>query len=180
VSRRYFQNINQSNTVINSTVINKTYNNTDVTNVVYANRQVPGAVVAVPATAFVQSQRVSGAAVQVSPDVLVKAPLSVVPSLAPTEMSVRVNAAQGEKPPARVLARSVVARRAPPAPQLGLAAQQPQLTAKPGKPLDDDARKELNPAATAAVFKVVTQPKAAPAPKVATHGTLQQRPASPE
>ncbi len=59
VSRRYFQNINQSNTVINNTVINNYYNNTNVTNVVYANRQVPGAVVAVPATAFVQSQRVS-------------------------------------------------------------------------------------------------------------------------
>ena len=122
VSRRYFQNINQSNTVINSTVINKTYNNTDVTNVVYANRQVPGAVVAVPATAFVQSQRVSGAAVQVSPDVLFKAPVAAVPSLAPTEMSVRVNATQGDKPPARVLARSIVARTAPPA-QRGLAAQ---------------------------------------------------------
>jgi hypothetical protein len=123
-SRRYFQNINQSNTVINSTVINKTYNNKDVTNVVYANWKVPGAVVAVPAMAFVQSQRVSGAAVQVSPDVLVKAPVAAVPSPAPTEMGVRVNAAQGDKPPARMLARSVVARTAPPA-QFGLATQKP-------------------------------------------------------
>jgi len=122
VSRRYFQNINQSNTVINSTIINKTYNNTNVTNVVYANWKVPGAVVAVPATAFVQSQRVSRAAVQVSPDVLVKAPVEVFLSLAPTEVSVRVNATQGDKPPARVLARSIVARTAPPA-QRGLAAQ---------------------------------------------------------
>jgi hypothetical protein len=162
VSRRYFENINQSNTVINNTVINNYYNNTNVTNVVYANRQVPGAVVAVPATAFVQSQRVSRVAVQVSPDVMVKAPVAVVPPLAPTETSVRGNAAQGDKPPARVLERPVVARTAPPAPRVGFAVQQPQLAAKPGKPLDDDARKELKPAATAPVVKVVAETKVVP------------------
>ena len=64
VSRGYFENVNRSNTVINTTVINNYYNNTNVTNVVYANRQVPGAVVAVPTTAFVQSQPVSRAAVR--------------------------------------------------------------------------------------------------------------------
>ena len=68
VSRGYFENVNRSNTVINTTVINNYYNNTNVTNVVYANRQVPGAVVAVPTTAFVQSQPVSRAAVRVSRD----------------------------------------------------------------------------------------------------------------
>jgi hypothetical protein len=162
VSRRYFQNINQSNTVINNTVINNTYNNTNVTNVVYANRQVSGAVVAVPATAFVQSQRVSRVAVQVSPDVMVKAPIAVVPPLAPTEKSVRGNAAHRDKPPARVLERPVVARTAPPAPRVGFAAQQPQLATKPGKPLDDDARKELKPAASAPVVKVVAETKVAP------------------
>jgi hypothetical protein len=162
VSRRYFQNINQSNTVINNTVINNYYNNTNVTNVVYANRQVPGAVVAVPATSFVQSQPVSRVAVQVSPDVMVKAPVAVVPPLAPTEKSVRGNAAQGDIPPARVLERSVVVRTAPPAPRVGFAAQQPQLAAKPGKPLDDDARRELKPAATAPVVKVVAETKVAP------------------
>jgi hypothetical protein len=157
VSRRYFQNINQSNTIISNTVINNTYNNTNVTKVVYANRQVPGAVVAVPATAFVQSQRVSRAAVQVSPDVLAKAPVAVVPSLAPTEENVRGNAAQGDRPPARVLERPVVARTAPPAPRVGIAAQQPQLAAKPRRPLDDDAGKELKPAATAPIVKVVAE-----------------------
>ena len=168
VSRRYFQNINQSNTIISNTVINKTYNSTNVTNVVHANRQVPGAVVAVPAMAFVQSQRVSRVAVQVSPDALVKAPVAVAPSLPPTELSVRGNAAQGDKPPARVLARSIVARTAPPAPRVAFAAQQQQLAAKPRKPLADDARMEMKPEATASVAKVVAQPKAAPAPKVAT------------
>ena len=75
VSRGYFENINRSNTVINTTVINNYYNNTNVTNVVYANRQVPGAVVAVPTTAFVQSQPVSRAAVRVSREMIVSAPV---------------------------------------------------------------------------------------------------------
>ena len=56
---RYFESVNRSNTVVNNTVINNTYNNVNVTNVVYANRQVPGAVVAVPTTTFVQSQPVA-------------------------------------------------------------------------------------------------------------------------
>ncbi len=66
MSRRYFEDINSSNTVINNTVINNYYNNTNVTNNVYVNRQVPGAVVAVPRTVFAQSQPVSSAMVRVS------------------------------------------------------------------------------------------------------------------
>jgi hypothetical protein len=167
VSRGYFERVNVSNTVINNTVINNYYNNTNVTNVVYANRRVPGAVIAVPATTFVQSQPVSRSAVRVSEDMMVKAPVTVVPHMAPTEKSVRGNAAQADKPPPRVFERPVVARTAPPAARVGFAAQQPQLIAKPGQPLDDAARKELKPvaAAPAPVVKVVAQPKEAPPTK---------------
>jgi len=162
VSRRYFENINRSNTVVNNTVINNTYNNINVTNVVYANQRIPGAVVAVPTTAFVQSQPVSQATVRVSQEVMVKAPVTVLPQLAPTEKSVRGNAAQRDKPPARVFERPVVARTAPPAAPIGFAAQQPYLAAKPGKPLDDAARKELKPAAAAPAVRVVAETKVAP------------------
>jgi hypothetical protein len=167
VSRRYFENVNHSNTVINNTVINNTYNNINVTNVVYANQRVPGAVVAVPATTFVQSQPVSRSAVRVSQDIMVKAPVTVVPHLAPTEKSVRGNASQGDRPPARVFERPVVARTAPPAARVGFAAQQPQLAAKPGTPLDETARRELKPAAAAPApaVKVVAQEKVAPPTK---------------
>jgi hypothetical protein len=167
VSRGYFERVNVSNTVINNTVINNTYNNINVTNVVYANQRVPGAVVAVPATTFVQSQPVSRSAVRVSEDMMVKAPVTVVPHMAPTEKSVRGNATQGDKPPPRVFERPVVARTAPPAARVGFAAQQPHLIAKPGQPLDDAARKELKPvaAAPAPVVKVVAQPKEAPPTK---------------
>ena len=161
VSRRYYEDINRSNTVINNTVINNTYNNINVTNV-YANQRVQGAVVAVPATAFVQSQPVSRAAVRVSQEVLVKAPVTVVPVMAPTEISVRGNAAQGARPPARVLERPVVARTAPPPAPVGFAAQQPQLASKPGKPLDDAARRELKPVAAAPAVKVIEAKVAQP------------------
>ena len=110
VSRGYFENVNRSNTVINNTVINNYYNNTNVTNVVYANRQVPGAIVAVPTTAFVQSQPVGRAAVRVTREMVASAPVAVVAPVAPTEKSVRGAAAPGDKPPPRVVR---AARRRP-------------------------------------------------------------------
>ena len=171
VSRGYFENINRSNTVINTTVINNYYNNTNVTNVVHVNRQVPGAIVAVPTTVFVQSQPVSRAAVRVSRDAIVSGPVAVVPTVAPTARSVRGDSAQRDRPPSRVFERPVVARTAPPAARVGFAEQQQQLTAKPGRPLDDAARKDLKPAAPAPapVVKVVAPaqvaaPTAAPPP----------------
>jgi hypothetical protein len=171
VSRSYFENVNRSNTVINNTVINNTYNTTNVTKVVYVNRQVPGAVVAVPTTTFVQSQPVSRAAVRVNRETVARAVVAVSPSVAPTERSVHGAAVPADKPPARVFERPVVARSAPPAAHVGFAAQQQQLTLTPGKPLEEAARKTLKPAADAprAVVKVlapaqVAPPKAPPPP----------------
>jgi len=157
VSRGYFENVNRSNTVINNTVINNYYNNTNVTNVVYANQRVPGAVVAVPTTVFAQSQPVSRSAVRVSQQVVATAPVAVMPSVAPTQTSVRGAARPGDQPPQRTFERAVVARSAPPAAAVGFAAQQQQLAAKPGQPLDDNARRQLKPAAAApaAVVRVV-------------------------
>jgi hypothetical protein len=185
VSRGYFENVNRSNTVINNTVINNYYNNTNVTNVVYANRQVAGAVVAVPTTTFVQSQPVGRAAVRVAPATIASAPVAVVPAVAPTERSVRGAAAAGDKPPPRVFERSVVARTAPPAAPVGFAAQQQQLAAKPGKPLDDTARRELKPAAAtpAPVVNVIAPAKISPpasAPPRVAGGSKQEQVGKPE
>jgi len=164
VSRGYFENVNRSNTVINTTVINNYYNNSNVTNVVYANRQVQGAVVAVPTATFVQSQPVQRAAVRVSPAMVASAPVATVAAVAPTERSVRGAGAAGDKPPPRVFERTAVARTAPPAATASFAAQQQQLAAKPGKPLDDTARREIKTAAPVAVptLKVVTPTQIAP------------------
>jgi hypothetical protein len=162
-SRGYYENINRSNTVINNTVINNTYNNSNVTDVVYANRRVPGAVVAVPTTTFVQSQPVSRAVVRISQETMVSVPVAVAPSVAPTEKSVHGAAAQGAKPPTRVFERPVVARTAPPAAHVGSAGQQSQLSTNPGTPLDDAARKGLKPAPAmpVPVVKVLSPPREA-------------------
>jgi hypothetical protein len=151
VSRGYFENINRSNTVVTTTVINNYYSNTNVTNVVYANRQVAGAVVAMPTTAFVQSQPVGRAAVRVTQDNRLGGPVAFAPPAAPTLQSVRGAAAQGDKPPPRAFERTIVARTAPPAAPIGFAAQQQQLAARPGTPLDDAARRQLKPAAAVTV-----------------------------
>lgn len=158
VSRIYFDRINRGNTVVNSTVINNTYNSyntTNITNVVYVNRAVPGAVVAVPTTVFMQSQPVARAALPVSREQLARAPAANVALVAPTEQSVHGAAPHGDKPPPRVFERPVVARSAPAAVPLGLAAQREQLTAMPGRPLDDAARKALPAPAVVAPAPVV-------------------------
>ena len=166
VSRAYFENLNRSNTVINNTVIYNSYNTTNVTNVVYANRQIPGAVIVVPTTTFVQSQPVSRAVVRLSQDAIASAPVTLSAALTPTERSVRGAAGPGDRPPVRVFERPIVARSAVPAPAAGFAAQQPQLILRPGRPLDDTARRELRPGAGTPVPNVkvlVPVPLAPPA-----------------
>ena len=166
VSRVYFENVNLSNTVINTTVINNYYYNPNITNIVYNNRRVPGAVVAVPKTTFVQSRPVARESAPVFPDLIADTPVVTAPPVAPTERSVRGAGAGRDQPPARVFERPVIARSAPPAAPPGFAAQQPQLTAKPGKPLDDAARRELKPAVVmpAPTVKVVPPSREATRP----------------
>ena len=189
VSRNYFENVNRSNTVINTTVINNYYDNRKVTNVVYANRHVAGAVVAVPTSAFVQSQPVSRAAVHVSRESLVRAPVAAAALVAPTQTSVHGTGARTDKPPSRVFDRPVVARTAPPAAHVGFAAQQHRLIATPGRPLDENTRKELKaaPAVKAPTIKVITpaivaQPTGRPPPATPVAPTRDARgkPEKPE
>jgi FecR protein len=178
VSRGYFENINRSNTVINNTVIHNYYDNVNVTNVVHANRRVPGAVVAVPANAFVQSQSVAKASVRVARDVIAGGSFAVAPPIAPTEQSVRGAAAQRDRPPARTFERPVVARTAPPAAHVGFAAQQQRLSATPGRPLDEAERKGLRPAAAAPtpVVKIVAPPAPSATPREAPPPPRAQSP----
>ena len=169
-SRGYYENVNRSNTVVNTTVINNSYNQTTVNNIVYANRQVPGAVIAVPAATFAQSRPVAHAALPVSRETAAGGPVEVAPAVAPTARSVQGGAAAeaAGKPPPRGFERPVVAHTAPPPAHAGFAAQQQQLAATPGRPLDEAARHALKPAvsAPAPVLKIVgpaTAPAVAPA-----------------
>jgi len=172
VSRTYFDNINRSNAVIapttitnvyNTTIVNNTSNVTQVSNVVYANQLVTGAVVAVPTQAFVQSQPVAKASVQLPREVVVSAPVLRVASVAPVQQSVQGGAIEAAaKPP--TLVQAVVARTAPPPAPLPFAAQQSQLAARPGTPIDDAQRTQLKPAVPAVVAPKVSVVAAAPVP----------------
>ena len=172
VSRSYFDSINRSNAVIapttitkvyNTTIVNNTTNITQVTNVIYANQQVPGAVVAVPTQAFVQSQPVAKATVQLTRDVLVRAPVIRVAGVAPVQQSLHGGAREAAtKPPVRE--HAVIARTAPPPAPLPFAAQQTQLAARPGRPIDEAQRTQIKPAAPAVEAPKVSVVAAAPAP----------------
>ncbi|MEO8386044.1 MAG: DUF6600 domain-containing protein, partial [Betaproteobacteria bacterium] len=176
VSRNYFERINRSNTnfnnsVISNAVISNTYNRANRTNAAYANESVPGAVIAVPTLAFVQSRPVARAAISVSRTAIANAPVAAVPRIAPGAQSVRGAAVQSSAPPPRIFDRPVVARSVPPAPPASFAVQQQQLTRGQGNPLDAAARRDLRPpvSAPAPAVKVVapaqiTQPTAPPPP----------------
>ncbi|HEY8907214.1 MAG TPA: DUF6600 domain-containing protein, partial [Rhodoferax sp.] len=154
VSRGYFDRVNRSNAVIPSTTISNVYNvyNTNVTKtnntvvnvtqVAYVNRRIPGAVVAAPVRAFMQSQSVSKLAVAVSKDAANRADVTHVAAIVPTAQSVHGGAPDARsKPPTHE--RRIVARTAPPAPAPTFAAQQSQLAEKPGTPIDDQQRKQI-------------------------------------
>src|SRR3984893_14813931 len=65
-SPKYITNVHTTNTTFQQTVINNIVNN-NVQNTTHVNQQVPGAVTAVPKTAFVNAQPVAQAAVKVAP-----------------------------------------------------------------------------------------------------------------
>ena len=192
VSRGYFDNINRSNAVIAPTTITNVYNTTNVTNTtivnnttnivktVYVNQQVRGAVVAVPAQAFAQSQSVARAAVPLSREAALSAPVAHVATVAPVQQSVHGGAPVAlAKPPARELA--VVAHTAPPPPPVPFAEQQKHLATNPGKPIDEAQRVQLKPAVVpgpAAKVSVIAAARA-PAPSAAPPATAPA-PKTPE
>jgi hypothetical protein len=180
VSRGYFENINRSNTVINNTVINNSFNTTSVSNVIYANRRIPGAVIAVPKNAFVQSLPVPGARLRATQEQLAGAPVTAAPHVAPTEQSLRGAGAARQRPAGRAFERPVFASAVPPTAHLGFAAQQQQLTLSPGKPLDEASRRELRPAAVpTSNVKVLASAPVAPQPQVVPRQIAPPAPAAP-
>src|SRR5439155_1205404 len=88
VSREYFTSVNTSNTSVSSTNITNVYSATNVTNVTYVNQQVPGAVIAVPTTAFTESKPVAKEAVRVSKETVASTPVVAIAPIAPAHASV--------------------------------------------------------------------------------------------
>lgn len=178
VSRGYVNRVNISSTTVNTTTITNVYNTTivnksttNITNITYANRNVQGAVTAVPQRAFAGAQPVAKAAVQVNAREIASAPVSARVAVAPTRESVlgakASSAGHVTAPPAAVANRQVVAKKTPPPPPVPFAKQQQAMAAHPGQPLPKREMANLRPAATAAA--------AHPAVKVAPPG----KPATP-
>ena len=174
VSRTYFTNVNVSNTVVNTTVVNNFYNNVNVTNTVYRNREAPGAVTAVPTAAFTGAQPVARNVVPVPREVITREPVSNVVAVAPSHASVLAAGAAAagaaaavavaKRPPAAALERRVVAKTAPPPPPPSFATKASLLAAQPGKPLEPEKMKGMAPARpTEAKVKVVA-PTVTPQP----------------
>src|ERR1035438_470502 len=178
VSRGYMNQVNVSNTTVNTTVITNVYNttiinkSTTITNVTYANRNVQGAVMVVPQHAFTSAQPVARAAVTVTSQQLASASVNTGAAVAPTRESVlgahASSAGHVSAPPAATMNRQVVANRTPPPPPVPFAQKQQALAAHPGQPLSRQEMQTLRPAATAAAYPMVKQ---APPGKPATANT---------
>jgi hypothetical protein len=175
VSREYVNRVNISNTTVNNVTITNVYNTTivnkttNITNVTYVNRNVKGAVTAVPQRAFVSAQPVGRAAVRVNARDIASARMSSRVAVAPTRESVlgsrAATANRVAAPPAAIVNRQVIARATPPPPPVAFARQQQALAAHPGQPLARQEVQNLRPAAAAEVHPLV---KVAPPGKPAT------------
>jgi hypothetical protein len=190
VSRVYMNQVNVSNTTVNVTTITNVYNttiinkSTTITNVTYANRNVQGAVMAVPQAAFTSAQPVARAAVTVSPQQLANASVSARVAVVPTRQSVlgshASTAGHVSAPPAATMNRQVVANHTPPPPPVPFAKQQQALAAHPGQPVARHELQSLRPTGAAAARPMVKQaPPGKPATPAMGHPSNQPNAARP-
>jgi len=107
-SPTYITNVNVTNTVIRQTTI---VNN--ITNITYRNRNVPGAIVAMPAQQFAQATPTGRAAMLLPPGVARAAPVLAAPQARPVPQSRIGTPPASRLPPAPVLQRVAVARALP-------------------------------------------------------------------
>jgi len=151
VSRNYVNNVNISNTTVNTTVVNNYYNTTvvnkTVTNVTYVNQRVPGAVTATTSQAFTSAQSVSRNAVVVNQREVESASVVVTtPAVAPSREAVLGSGAVAKvRPPAVLQTRAVVAKTAPPPPPVSFAKQQQAIQANGGRPLAISQTRQIEP-----------------------------------
>ncbi|MGB5132119.1 MAG: DUF6600 domain-containing protein [Steroidobacteraceae bacterium] len=138
-SRDYFTRVNVNNTVINNTTITNVYNNyssgdINVRQVTYANRQVAGAVTAVPTDVFVNAKPVRAAKIRLDSKILDTGEVTRVAEVAPSTRSVLGTTSVAKaRPPREATERRVIARKVPPAAPAPFAAREQQLKRTPGR-----------------------------------------------
>jgi hypothetical protein len=188
VSRTYVNNINVTNTRVETTVVNNYYTNVvvnknvNVTNVTYVNQRVSGAVTATNGAAFTGGQSVSRNIVKVDARTVASAPVSAgAPAITPTRQAVLgTGAAARVHPPAAFANRAVVAKTAPPPPPPTFEKQAAAIRANGGRPLAVAQTRQLQPVATQAAarpnFKMAP---AATAKLITPHPTVVAKPGVP-
>jgi Family of unknown function (DUF6600) len=174
-SREYVNRVNVSNTTVNQTTVTNVYNttivnnNTTINNVTYVNKNVAGAVTAVPQHAFASAQPVARSAVAVNPRELSAASVNARATVAPSREAVlgaHANTANHvAAPPQAVASRPVIAKATPPPPPAPFAARQQALAAHPGRPI---ARQQLQQMARQNPPRSQPQVRQAPPGKPAT------------
>ncbi|HET9406132.1 MAG TPA: DUF6600 domain-containing protein [Candidatus Sulfotelmatobacter sp.] len=173
VSEGYVNRVNISNTTVNQTTITNVYNttivknNTTINNVTYVNRNVSGAVTAVPQRAFTSAQPVARAAVAVNPQQLRAAQVSSRVAVAPTSNAVlgahANTAGHVAAPPAAVASRPVIAKNTPPPPPPAFAQRQQALAAHPGEAIPRAQLERMTTPAARAQTQVHVAPPGKPA-----------------
>jgi hypothetical protein len=178
VSRTYVNNVNVTNTTVNTTVVNNYYNttvvnkNVNVTNVKYVNQGVPGAVAATTPQAFTSAQPVAKNVVQVNQREVASAPVTATtPAVAPNKQAVTGSGAAAARPPATFASRAVVAKTAPPPPPPAFEKQQAAIKENGGKPLAMSQVRQIQPAP--ATVRAAAPVKIAPPSKPATFAAPQ-------
>jgi hypothetical protein len=168
VSRNYVNNVNVSNTTVNTTVVNNYYNttvvnnNANVTNVKYVNQSVPGAVAATTPQAFTSAQPVAKNSVKVDQHEVASAPVrAFTPAAVPAKQAVLGTAVAAAKPPAAVQTRAVVAKVVPPPPPPSFEKRQEAIKSNGGKPLSTAQVRQIEPAASRPAPPVKIAPPAA-------------------
>lgn len=175
VSPAYVNRVNVTNTTVNVTQVTNVYNttivnnNTTINNVTYVNRNVQGAVTAVPQHAFATAQPVARTAVAVNQQEMARVPVTARAAVPPAREAVLGAHANTTNrvaaPPAAVASRPVIAKNTPPPPPPSFAARQQVLTQHPGVPVPRQQLQQMhaaNPPASAP--RVITAPPAKPAP----------------
>jgi len=189
VSRNYVNNVNVSNTTVNSTVVNNYYNttvvnnNVNVTNVKYVNQSVPGAVAATTPHAFTGAQSVNKNSVKVDQREVASAPVrAFTPSAVPAKQAVLGTGTAAVKPPAAIQTRAVVAKVVPPPPPPTFEKRQEAIKSNGGKPLSTAQVQQIAPATAhrEAPVNIAPAAKAIAAPVPAANRPGQPQAAQPQ
>ena len=165
VSEGYVNRVNVSNTTVSQTNVTNVYNttivnnNTTINHVTYANRNVQGAVTAVPQQAFASAQPVSRVAVPVRRGQFSNTPVMTRAAVVPAPQAVLGShantAGHVAAPPTAVANRQVFAKTAPPPPPPSFAARQQALAQHPGQPIPRQQLVKMAPPAPAGRVNVV-------------------------